>query len=202
MVDREDKPRSTFQHKTLFSSVFWGAKVTFLRCTVMKIHGNQRNKRNKRGQSGQGLVEYALILALVALVVIISLTLMRLSTMRGIGQVTAALGGQRSGDDSAGFNISFDPNQPPQCGYLQGVNKTGISVRGSTNVPLSDIVATTENSNQILGLMPDGTNRFAAYTILADGRDHSVCPKGIVIQTKPESGGMTILHPVITKDWP
>jgi len=50
-------------------------------------------KRMKNNESGQGMVEYGLIIALIAVVLIVALTAMNGGLSSIFGQITTALGG-------------------------------------------------------------------------------------------------------------
>jgi len=67
-------------------------------------------KRNLFHKKGQGLVEYALILALIAIVSIVALTLLGTTVSDVFSQITEALSGDGGGGDG----------QPPPGGTCYG----------------------------------------------------------------------------------
>lgn len=172
-----------------------------------------KKSQAKSKERGQGLVEYALLLALVAVVAMVSLAIIGLVNSRSYGQVAAVLGAQRMLGDSNSHYLHF--NNPPRCGYLhitgQPSQGIGLYAQGTTDVPFSELAATTENNLPLditsnAGITGAGGVGFKAYLQIvqpppAGDHDLSKCPHSIVIQSSPAYGGMTILAPVIVEDW-
>jgi pilus assembly protein Flp/PilA len=75
------------------STVRWLAALVLNASTALIVHIVRRAPLRSRQARGQGLVEYALILVLIAVVVIGSLSLLGARTSQVYGQVTCALDG-------------------------------------------------------------------------------------------------------------
>jgi Flp pilus assembly pilin Flp len=172
------------------------------RNTIVKI-------RRSSHQRGQGLVEYALILVLVAVVSIAVLGVAALAISRVYGIATATLGGEHQYKE-VGEVLAFDSNQPPQCGYFSG--HTGLYVQFYSSVDPDYLQVSTENSIDIdihdhgAGSDTDLTGKggqyyVAAQPVLADGYHPEVCPKSIVIQSDAEHGSFTAVYPVKFQNW-
>src|SRR5262245_2602949 len=117
-------------------------------------------RKLRRRSSGQGLVEYALILVLVAIVVIVVVGLAGLAVQRVYGVVAAVLGAKK---EVTGV-LTFDFEHLPQCGYAAGQG-TGLAAIIITDIPASDLTVSTD-TGFITNLTPMTTGAgFNAYTI-------------------------------------
>jgi Flp pilus assembly pilin Flp len=132
---------------------------------------------------GQGLTEYALILAVVALVVIVIVGLVGLAVQRSYGVVGGALGTKYNAQGQHSIDIVT-----AQCIALQSANLTGLWVIGNTN---EDIANLTGSTNQAVGTGMDGAsspveangpNGFKFHPLLSYTADLSICPISVVIQ--------------------
>jgi Flp pilus assembly pilin Flp len=161
----------------------------------------EKKLRRKRSAVGQGLGEYALILALVAIAVIVIVGLLGQAVQRGYGVIGAVLGVKQ---ETAGV-LSFDPNWLPQCGRVVGQG-TGFYTEILTPITdLSQITASTD-TGFIFGLEPIAGG-FKIYQKLTPGdtEELGLCPHGLVIQVSktysgPERGAIAT-YPVLVKNW-
>jgi Flp pilus assembly pilin Flp len=138
------------------------------------------NSRRK----GQGLIEYALILVLVAVVVIFVTALMGQSAQRIMGLVAAMLGTKHGSEN---LEILYT-----ECYVHTGAGaRTGIWVRGKTSYPVTELIGSTEKNfggtiapNDV-GPGPTGPGTFK-YQVTLDSTSGNagVCPRGVVIQSK------------------
>jgi Flp pilus assembly pilin Flp len=145
---------------------------------------------------GQGLVEYALILVLVALVVISVTFLVGLATQRVYGIVVGALGVSHN----SGPKLIID--SPGARCYLQA-GTTNIYLTGSTTEQFSDLTYSsnlTYNSGSGGGSTPirptvNGTSSGAFWIgyQLAPVLDRGLCPTSVVIQS---TSGVIVISPV------
>ncbi len=97
-------------------------------------------------EKGQGLVEYALILVLVAIVVIAVLLIVGPAISRVYGRVTAALSGETvilSGGAISDIDSNFDPTFGSSTGDLAVV--VTVSENTEVTVTLDDGSALTKN---------------------------------------------------------
>jgi len=138
----------------------------------------------RRTQSGQSLVEYALLLALVATVAIVVLFGIGLSVQRVYGLIAGVLGAKH---DSAGgaHTIVIDT---ALCVSVAATGKTGLWVTGSTSDPLSSLTGSTEHGGQ--GPVSPDAAGFVYNPQIASTADVSQCPKAVVIQS--QSGAIAI----------
>src|SRR5689334_20680410 len=72
------------------------------------------DRYRRRSHPGQGLPEYAIVIALVALVCIVILGIVGLAATRNYGLVAGALGAKKEVQGSQ--NYAYFDNNPPQCG--------------------------------------------------------------------------------------
>jgi Flp pilus assembly pilin Flp len=139
-------------------------------------------KRSLRSR-GQGLVEYALILMLVAVVAIVIMARFGHSIQGIFGMTTAALGQKVS--------IGTLKIEYAECFVKTASHKTGIWVRGATGgIPLDTIEGRTDRNyggtideNHVHS--PNATTdagSFSYTTVLANTADSGLCPRVAVIQ--------------------
>ncbi len=150
----------------------------------------------KHSQRGQSAVEYAILIALVAIVVIAIVFGIGLAVERGFGIIVGALGAKR---DATGQNVIEITTA--QCIGSQTQNLTGLWVVGNTNIDISTLTGST---NLAIGtglggapfqIQPNGANGFKFNPLLANGVDLTVCPKSVVIQAQD---GTEAVSPVTT----
>jgi len=142
-------------------------------------------------QTGQALVEYALILALVAVVVILAAFLLGLATQRVTGVVGGALGVKH--DTTGTHQIVIES---AECMAQPSTHLTGLVVYGTTD---EDVTTLTGSTEQAVGTglygdpRPVTSNEGVARTflfnpLLSEAKaDLTLCPKSIVIQAKDGS---------------
>ncbi len=165
----------------------------------------------RRSVRGQGLAEYALIIALAALVTIIAIGLVSLAVQRGFGVVGGALGAKKGQGEGGGQTLVIDTDQLPRCGYLPSQNSTGLYAQFYSSVDPSQVLVSTDTG--IMGSVdhaagsetetcsPSSPCLLAVIQMLKiNAHDDSVCPHSIVVQTTTP-GGPTVLYPVETRDW-
>lgn len=145
--------------------------------------------------SGQGLVEYALLLGLVAVVAIVAIGLVSVAVQRNYGIVGAVLGAKKEQPGVLSF-IYF-----PRCGHIPGQG-TGLYAEIITNVPMSDLTVSTDTGFiTMLTPMAGGYKIQPNFTQYQDINDLSLCPHGLVVQTSQAYGGATALYPVMIQSW-
>jgi Flp pilus assembly pilin Flp len=145
-----------------------------------------------RAAKGQGLVEYALILSLVAVVVIVIIGLVGMASQRNFGVIGAVFGAKRETPGTLSFNYH------PQCGYITGQG-TGFYAEISTNIPITDLQVSTD-TGFITALTPIAGG-YKIQPILSPSEDLGVCPHGLVVQSSKAYGGETIVYPVKIQNW-
>lgn len=97
-------------------------------------------KKILKGKKGQGLVEYALILVLVAIVVMIILALLGPAIGNVFSNIVAALEDVGGGSNRVtGVSVSYTPPSGPAQSRL----RVTVSVSGTTDVTLSGTVSGT-----------------------------------------------------------
>ncbi|MCC7450366.1 MAG: hypothetical protein IT324_23305 [Anaerolineae bacterium] len=145
------------------------------------MHPDKHSQR----QRGQGLVEYALILALVAVVVVVILFFVGTGVQRTFGVIAAALGVQYNSVGQHSIEITT-----AQCIAVLPDGPTGLWVLGNTDENVANLTGSTE---QAVGMDMDGApspveenppNGFKFYPTLSHTADLSACPKAVVIQAK------------------
>src|SRR5258706_9426789 len=151
-------------------------------------------------QSGQGLIEYALILALVALVSIAVLVLVSLATQRAMGLACGALGCKKEVRTAQNY-VYFDDSKP-RCGVASG--QLVLYAQFFTDITtVGDWSGTTDTGIplEFHGNVspPAGIGKLDISNTLPAG---STCPVSIVLQSSPARGGLTVAYPVIHHDWP
>ena len=157
--------------------------------------------RLRRAAKGQGLVEYATIIALVALVSIVILSAVGLATSRNYAVVASVVGGKKNPTGSVtGLTntISVETSSPkvtcniasPTSGWC-GAHTCGA--KGSTFVTLQlyaspDIqqqdIAYSVNSAYIPSTTTGSAASFQATVPIANTADAAYCPNGIVVTAK------------------
>ncbi len=160
-------------------------------------------RRLRKYQRGQGLIEYALILILVAVVVIAVAGLVGLAVQRLYGLVAGALGTKY---DTVGHLTIDAPgarcwHMSPTSDYPQGF--IGIDLHGITDIPFADLTYSTEGS---VGTDLDGKDasvegnpsapNYKVQYILSKTPPFT-CPRVVVIQAK---SGAIAISPV-TECW-
>jgi Flp pilus assembly pilin Flp len=141
-------------------------------------------KRQSLRTKGQGLVEYALILMLVAVVAIVIAVRFGHSIQGIFGLTTAALGQKVSIGD---LKIEY-----AECFVRNGSQKTGIWVRGETNLSLETLNGRTDrNYGGVIDENHVGNNgaktgdgSFSYTTVLQDTADSGACPRAVVVQAE------------------
>jgi Flp pilus assembly pilin Flp len=159
----------------------------------MDVMQKNRNLKKLVSERGQGLVEYALILALVAVASIVILALLGPAVQRVLGIVTGALGTRATTSQV----VTFDGNQHARCGYLTGVG-TGFYMQFYTAASPDQLQISTDN-NVSLMLTPDTTlpGRYQLSQLLDSAERTDLCPRSVVIQVGKE----VLLTPVEIKNW-
>jgi len=158
-----------------------------------------------RGRRGQGLPEYALLLALVAIVSVAALYAFGLLLQRSYGVVGGALGGK---DSAAGKDYYITITSALcQAQTSGGKSETGMLIQGETNAPLDRITIRTTKSD---GLQADGGIRpievdgaaprwkwspFLSQTVA----DTGLCPISIAAQV---DDGAIAISPIRISTYP
>ncbi len=145
------------------------------------------SSRTRRGRSGQSLVEYALLLALVAVVAATILFGIGLSVQRVYGVIAAVLGAKHDTTGSSN-TIVIDT---ALCVSVAATGKTGLWVTGTTNEPLANLIASTERVGQ--GPVSAGGSGFVYNPEIASVADTNLCPKAVVVQSRTGAIAITPL---------
>jgi pilus assembly protein Flp/PilA len=155
------------------------------------------NKRYFRREQGQGLVEYGLILVLVAIVSIAAIRFLAPAVERVYAIVLGALG--QRGTTTA--DITFDSDQLPRCGMLPGVG-TGFYMHFYSRLSPDQIQVSTDN-NIPLSVVADAIpNKYVIATMIAAGvEDLGKCPRSIAIQINQAAGSSVLYAPVEFRNW-
>jgi Flp pilus assembly pilin Flp len=145
--------------------------------------------RIRRGKSGQSLVEYALILVLVAIVAIVALFAVGLATQKNFGIIVGALGQKK--------NAGVITIEVAQCGVNHEIHFTGFWVTGSTDLAPSQLTVSADVPTVIgpggspvpLSSIPvtggsGGPFQWNPQLAGIGTEDSSLCPREIVIQSK------------------
>ena len=145
---------------------------------------SKRLRRKVRGVRGQGLAEYGLILALVAIVVIVVLSLVGMAVNRGLGLVLGSLGGQKNDPSAASSETDAIDIAQASCYIVTASNETQIiiSLNTSPNIDVADLTISTPNGT----LTEPITGSPTAYsqTTTISGIDPANCPLTVVVQSK------------------
>ncbi|MHB8625425.1 MAG: Flp family type IVb pilin [Aggregatilineales bacterium] len=129
----------------------------------------------------QSLVEYALILGLVALAVIVIAFALGLGLQRVYGLIVGALGENGHGSSSSvQHSITIDT---ALCIAVASQHQTGLWVLGQTDEPdLSTIHGSTEFGISVIGPYQGG---YAYHPFIDTNKaDVSECPASVVIQAQ------------------
>lgn len=167
-----------------------------------KVNKRRINKFIRAKSSGQGLVEYALILALAALVVIGVGALMGMAVQRIYGIVIGALG---TNAPAAGGSIEITE---AICHVVEYQDRMGLVITGTNSSDLSgSLVGSTnysyknaraEINNSVTTVSQTSLTTFEwRPKIIEAGVSSSLCPVSIVIQ----SGTRVAAAPVTIKVW-
>jgi len=135
------------------------------------------NSGKSSRRQGQSAAEYALIIALVAVVVIVVAFLVGLGAQRIYGLVAGALGTHYDTHGNHTIEITS-----AQCISVAGIKQTGLWVVGNTDEAIADLTGSTE-----LGLSPVSANGggFLYHPMIdANNADPTKCPVSVVIQGK------------------
>ncbi len=147
-----------------------------------------------RKESGQGMVEYALILALVAVAAMTVLSLVGLSVQRSLAVVAGVMGADHDMNDRAILQIVT-----AQCIAVASSGLTGMWVTGVTDQDISTLTASSEQGINVgvdglsAGVVASGPNTFQYNPLLAYRADVGVCPRTIVVQS---ASGAVAIAPV------
>ena len=154
-----------------------------------------------RPAKGQSLVEYAIILALVAIVAIVALYFLGLGVERLIGVIDGALGTHFDDKPSSQHYIDIST---AECDASVSQNKTGLWVVGDA-AGFTDLSQLTGSTNLAVGTGLNGAQfplqgslqNFQYNPLLSpNSTDLSVCPSAVVIQAVD---GTESVSPVIRR---
>jgi len=167
----------------------------------------------KKSANGQGLVEYALTIAVVALVAALVLGLIALATNRVFGLVSGTFHATRGGTST----LQFAQNQKPECGQYHILTTPApanpyvtvlyVEIESDQDIPLTDITVSTEQGFNFTVSKDSNPGQYnidqplLAGTTAASGWDDSLCPRVLVVQSSKAYGGQTIFWPVQINDW-
>lgn len=151
---------------------------------------------------GQGVVEYALLLALVALAAVIVLGILGRAIQGGIGVVAGSLGGTQDAHEETGTIEILNA----QCFAVQSQHLTGLWITGITTLSVAELTAGT-NLGMGTGMdgLPspvtagDAPGTFRFNPLISNTRaDVGLCPKGAVVQGQ----GLIAVAPVAAETVP
>ena len=131
-----------------------------------------------RHERAQSLIEYALLLGLVAIAVIVILFALGLGLQRVYGLITGALGENGHGSpDSVHHTITIDT---AECFAVAAQHQTGIWVLGQTDEPLNMVSGTDEVGTSVVASYNGG---YAFQPMVDPNKaDIGECPASVVIQ--------------------
>ena len=156
-----------------------------------------RTKKIGKRNSGQALVEYVLILALVAVVVIAILGLVGFAIQRNFGIIAAVFGAKK--EETGVITFSYYP----RCGHITGQG-TGLYAVIITNIPSTDLTVSTDTG--FITVLTPTAGGYAIQPLFTppgqDIDDTSLCPHGLVVQASQAYGGTSALYPVTIQSWP
>ncbi|HLY27386.1 MAG TPA: hypothetical protein VKQ72_13670 [Aggregatilineales bacterium] len=136
---------------------------------------------------GQGQVEYALVLAVVSLVVIVAVTLVGLGAQRVYGVIAGSLGAKHD-TLTQGHTIEI---VSAQCIAVPSQNLTGLWVVGNTDELVANLTGSTNlavgtgigGAPSPVNPDPDNPNVFKFQPLLSQQKaDLTLCPIAVVIQ--------------------
>jgi len=174
-------------------------------------------KRNRKLQRGQGFVEYALVLVLVALVVIVAAFLVGQATQRIFGIVVGSVGGKGSSGDVqivAAWCIA------ERVAHATGLVVLGITHETPNGRHYDNLYASTDNQATMVGGIANPTvDTYTSGTLPTEldpglpgenlqfnpylsqtTADTSLCPHAITIQDK--TNNWISAWPVTSLSWP
>jgi len=179
---------------------------------------NYRYYHGKSRARGQGLVEYAIILALVALVSIVILAFVGLAANRNFGLICSIMGCREDVNGSTVLALDRSTTHGvgnivmPQCSYWRG-HGMSFYVSIYTNIDPNHVTVDTERGERYnLGQLGSigtaglnggsddrftiGTNGVQRYIMSIDwpGKDFSKCPAAAVVQS--DTPKITVMAPV------
>jgi len=138
---------------------------------------------------GQSLVEYALLIALVTIVIIVVIGFVGLGLQRVYGLIAGVLGAQH---DTLGGTHQVIITRA-ECSIVQtnmsGAGQTGIWVEGTASDPLGNLSGSTDAGG--IGSVSAYGGGFVFNPLISGTTANPLsCPKAIVIQST--SGGIAI----------
>jgi Flp pilus assembly pilin Flp len=153
-----------------------------------------RTISKRSAKQGQSLVEYALILVLVAVTVIVVARLVGLATERVFGVTVAALG---TTAEVAG-NDGFIEITSATCYAVRSTGEVGLWVLGNSNIPPDQLTGSTEVTVNQVPVTANGSGFKYNPNIVSFPAEKtkaltSLCPNAVVIQS---SGGAMAVAPV------
>lgn len=174
---------------------------------------NRRQFRIRPRAKAQGLVEYAIILALVALVSIVILGLVGMAANRNFGLICSIFGCKS--ESLGGKVLAIDRSVTegsvellPFCAFYGSMNTTLVYASIYTNLPPANVFVDFETGERLslqladpkdlggydtrFGGMPD-VHRYKAVKNM-DGDQLDKCPKAIVVQSPTD--GITLVAPM------
>jgi Flp pilus assembly pilin Flp len=178
---------------------------------------NRIHFRNKTRTSGQGLVEYAIIIALVALVSIVILAFVSMGINGNFGLICAVMGCERGIEDSRVlvFDTSYRENAP-QCYYWWDRDITQFYVPFYSSFPIEALSAKNskgQNMPIFVAAADDmGPPNYSGpgtpsspvqrFKLVQDwpGDARGECPLSVVVQTGPEYENLTIMVDVFVTE--
>lgn len=129
---------------------------------------------------GQSLVEYSLLIALIALAAVVGLLLLGTAVQRIYGILAGTFGGKTNATAQEQIVI-----EDADCWVVYPVHQTGLYVTGTTNVPLSELLGSTNTKVggpvNAYGGLPGGfvyQPQLSAITA-----NEALCPQAVVIQS-------------------
>jgi Flp pilus assembly pilin Flp len=145
------------------------------------------------------MVEYALVLALVAVVAIVALSALGNATQRVYGIIGAVLGAKYNSTGDRAIEIATAQCIAVKYASNPSNNLTGLWVVGTTNIPIAELTGSTDQAvgtglnGGAAPVQANGPNGFKFNPLLAYAADPGVCPKAIVIQA---ADGSVAISPV------
>ena len=151
-------------------------------------------QRGKHAQKGQGLVEYAIILCLVAIVSIVVLALVSGAVSRNFGVIGGALGAKKNAANAASATgagvtntIYIDTSYVITCEVDQS-STIGTYVRvqfyASSDISLTDIAYSLDSTLVQAGANTTGSSPYLAKALVKNVANAALCPKTVVITAK------------------
>ena len=140
--------------------------------------------RRGKKEKGQGLVEYALILGLVAVASIVIISLVGPSINRSYGVVVGSLHGKKNASSvPAGSTNIIYVTGTTNCAISGSTTVVNVTLQTSSDILKEDIVFSMDNK-----IVPSSTTgavgTWAAQVQVAAVADKTKCPQSIVITAK------------------